>query len=107
MDTQEQAIVARLGAITFNRRSYDPPTDLLVLAHGDTTGAILHVTPEGYELLLHPDTGDVVGLTVRGYQNLLFDGPIEVTLPGPHENDPERATRAHLWMTSMYGGMCC
>ena len=103
----EKPIAGRLGNIVFDGRRYDPAIDLLTLTRGDTTGAIPHSTPEGHELLLDPRTGEVVGLTVQGYEARLFDGPIEVTLPGPHEGDPDRAERAHLWMGSLYGGMCC
>lgn len=103
----EKPVAARLGAITFDKRSYDPLTDVLILGRGDAVETTTHITPEGHELRLDPATGEVVGLTVRGYEAALFDGPIEVTLPGPHEDDPQRSTRAHLWMSSLYGGMCC
>lgn len=103
----KSAVVARLGTIVFDKGSYDPLTDVLVLTRGEATDATSHITPEGHELHLDPGTGEVMGLTVRGYQAALFDGPIEVTLPGPHEDDPMRATRPRLWMSSLYGGMCC
>ncbi len=103
---EQEPIAGRLGDIIFDDHSYDPLTDLLVLTRGDTSGAVTHVTPEGHELLLRPDTEEIVGLTVYEYQAKLFDGPIEVTFPGPFEDDPNRARRAHLWMGSLYGGMC-
>jgi hypothetical protein len=103
---EERPIAGRLGDVVFDGRTYDPLTDLLVLTRGDTSGAVTHTTPEGHELLLRPETGEIVGLTVREYQATLFDGPIEVTFPGPFEDDPNRARRAHLWIGSLYGGMC-
>lgn len=105
--SQEQPLFARLGPYIFEHRSYDPPTDTLILTRGSTEGAASHTTVEGHELLLDPKTGEVLGLTVRNYEARLFDGPIEVTLPGPHEHDPDKAERLRLWMASTYSGMCC
>lgn len=98
-------MLARLGDIIFVRRRYDPPTDLLELYTGDGEGAVSRPTPEGHELLLDSQ-GKIAGLIVHDYQARLFDGPIEVTLPGEHETNPQKADRRHLWMPSLYGGMC-
>jgi len=98
-------ILARLGSITFSRRSYDPLTDLLELWNGEREGFARHLTPEGHEVLLDQE-GSVVGLVVKEYQARLFDGPIEVTLPGEHEHNPAKSDRRHLWMPSLYGGTC-
>lgn len=98
-------VLARLGSITFSCRDYDPLTDLLELWNGEREGTVPHLTPEGHEVLLDRE-GSVVGLVVKGYQARLFDGPIEVTLPGENEDNPATADRRHLWMPSLYGGMC-
>lgn len=100
-----QPVLARLGSVVFSCRAYDPLTDLLELWNGEREGSLHHTTPEGHELLLGQE-GSVVGLVVKDYQARLFDGPIEVTLPGEHELDPAKADRRHLWMPSLYGGMC-
>ena len=104
---EDEGLFARLGPYIFDSRSYDAPSDTLVLTRGSTEYVVSHTTPEGHELLLHAETAEVVGLTVHDYEARLFDGPIEVTLPGPDEYDPNQAERLRLWMTSTYGGMCC
>jgi hypothetical protein len=105
-ELNESTCIARLGPYLFDRREYEDSIDLLKLFRSDTSGAREEETVEGHTILLD-DRDQVVGVTIRGYQDALFEsGPIEVTVPLATDEGVQRKP-VFLWMTIGPQGMCC
>jgi hypothetical protein len=98
--------LARLGPYAFSEGSFDPAADTLCLGvRSDQTRS--WTTPEDDDVFTDPESGHVVGLVVRRYQERLWDGPIEIPLPPASEGDEPNGRTLFLGMHGNPSSMCC
>jgi uncharacterized protein YuzE len=63
------------------RLSYDTDVDVLYVSFGASQEAISEETGDGMLLRRHPDTGDIVGVTILGFEERLEQSSASALLP--------------------------
>jgi uncharacterized protein YuzE len=63
------------------RLSYDTDADVLYVSFGASREAISEETGDGMLLRRHPDTGDMVGVTILGFEERFEQSSASALLP--------------------------